>query len=173
MTKTTLNALWVGGGGVLATWLAVTPQQSGPAAALPVSRPAVVNAPSAESLNAQAEKLRVRTSATALGPSTRNPFRFREPTSTARASRGHESVPAAAAAALAVTPVPPALTLSGIAEKRVPDGVQRTAVIFTDGQIYLVKEGDSVAGLFTVVRIDPEAVVLRNLSGADLRLSLR
>ena len=171
MTKTTLKALWVGGGGVLATWLAVAPEQSGPAPAAPLSRPSVVNGPSAEMLNAQAEKLRARTAIVALGPSTRNPFRFSAAKTTTPDRRALDSAPAAVSEA--VVPAPPALTLSGIAEKKTPEGMQRTAVLSSDGQIYLVKEGDAVAAVFSVVRIDSEAVLLRNLNGAELRLVLR
>ena len=32
MTRTTLKALWVGGGGILATWIAVAPNHAVPAA---------------------------------------------------------------------------------------------------------------------------------------------
>jgi hypothetical protein len=50
--------------------------------------------------------------------------------------------------------------------------LRRTAVISGDGQMYFVSEGDSVAGRYTVSRIDPEAVVLRDADGAELRLVL-
>ena len=75
---------------------------------------------------------------------------------------------------MAITPTVPAvpagpvLRLSGVAQK---DGI-RTAIIAGDGQVYLVGEGDSLAGRYTVVKIDPEAVLLRDASGAEQRLIL-
>jgi hypothetical protein len=38
--------------------------------------------------------------------------------------------------------------------------------------VYLVGEGDSVAGRYTVVTIDPEAVLLRDAAGVEQRLVL-
>jgi hypothetical protein len=172
MTKTTLKALWLGGGGVLATWLAVTPNQvmptSTPAA---VQRPEMPREPSADDLRAQANRLRGRTDAVTLRESTRNPFRFNAPKSVAP-----PRVPSAPAAEVEPAPppaaVPPPLTLNGVTGRQTPDGLQRTAVISGEGQMYFVSEGDSLAGRYTVVKVDPEAVVLRDASGAELRLSL-
>lgn len=172
MTKTTLNALWLGGGGVLATWLAVTPNQGVPSAATTAAqRPAVTREPSAEDLNAQADRLRERTNAVTLRPSIRNPFRF----SASKAPAASRLVSPAASMVtplVPAAPLPPSLTLSGIAEKNTSGGVRRTAVLSGDGQIYLVGEGDSVAGRYTVVVVEPEGVVLRDAIGAELRLVL-
>jgi hypothetical protein len=168
MTRTTLKALWFGGGGVLATWLAVSPPENGvppssPAAA--IRRAAPENGPDA--LNAQAARLRERTIQTTLRPVTRNPFRFGAPKPSPRSATPREltvSVPPAMPGA----PGPPALKLSGIAQK----AGARTAIITGDGQIYLVGEGDSVAGRFTVEKVDPEAVLLRDADGSEQRLVL-
>jgi hypothetical protein len=173
MTKTTLKALWVGGGGVVATWLAVAPNQSAPPSGIPVSNPSIAGQPSADTLNAQVEKLRFRTGAPALGPSTRNPFHFDGPNVTEREERSGDAAAPTSTPAGIPAPLAPPLTLSGIAERNTPDGLQRTAVITADGQIYLDKEGESDVGLYTVVKIDSEAVVLRDLNGADLNLVLR
>jgi type II secretory pathway component PulC len=70
--------------------------------------------------------------------------------------------------ALPVAVAGPALTLSGIART----GATRTAIISSGGQVYVVSEGDSVAGLFTVITVDPEAVLLRDAAGGELRLGL-
>ncbi len=80
----------------------------------------------------------------------------------------------AAAVVLAPPPValPPPLTLNGVTGKQTPDGMRRTAVISGDAQMYFVSEGDSLAGRYTVVKIDPEAVVLRDASGEEIRLAL-
>ena len=175
MTKSTLKALWLGGGGVLAAWLAVTPNQGVPTSATTAVRPAVTREPTAEDLNVQADRLRSRTNAVVLRPSTRNPFRFNAPRSAAPAGNRFDSspVPAAVAPSGSAVALPPPLTLSGVTEEKTPEGARRTAVISGDGQLYLSGVGDTVAGRYTVVLIDPEAVVLRDASGAETRLLLR
>ena len=65
------------------------------------------------------------------------------------------------------------LTVAGIAERNEPDGRKRTAVISGEGQLYLVTEGQTVGSRYTVVRVDAEAVLLRDQSGAELTLALR
>jgi hypothetical protein len=172
MTRTTLKALYFGGGGVLATWLAVSPNHGAPASSQPASlaQPAASTAPSAEQLTAQADRLRER-SATAgmLSSTTRNPFEF------TRRWRGDAYAPhaggvqgMAAAQVLTAAPPPPELTLSGVAEK----AGKRTAIITGGGQIYLAGEGDSVAGRYTVVKVDPSTVLIRETDGAERRLFL-
>jgi hypothetical protein len=172
MTRTTLKALWFGGGGILATWLAVSPNQGVPVTtpAPAVRGPASANEPTAEQLTAQATRLRDRTSAVTLRPSTRNPFRYASPKSAAPSSavRDPGVEPAVIEPAIPAAPPPPALKLSGVAQK----AGKRTAIIFGDGQIYVVGEGESVAGRYTVVKVDPEAVLLRDATGAEQRLVL-
>lgn len=170
MTKATLHALWLGGGGVLATWLAVTPHQGAPSAAS--TSPAATREATAEDLNAQADRLRARTQAVRLIPSTRNPFRFHAPKAAARVGMSTALSNEPVTPMMAAEELPPSLSLSGVAEQRTPQGVRRTAVLSGDGQIYLAGEGDSVAGSYIVVTVDPEAVVLRDANGDDLRLTL-
>ena len=178
MTKSTLKALWWGGGGVLATWLAVTPNPGVSSSAMTNARPAATRTPTADSLNAQADRLRSRTNAVVLRPSTRNLFRFNGARSAAPTTDRFDPSPTPAAMppvapALQDAPPRPSLRLSGVAEKRTPEGARRTAVISGDGQLYLAGVGDTVAGRYVVVAIDPEAVVLRDTSGAETRLLLR
>ena len=172
MTRTTLKALWFGGGGILATWLAVSPNDGVPATspATALQRPASASGPTAEELNAQATRLRNRTAAVTLRPSTRNPFRFSPPKSAARSSEAREAgVPLPSVEPqIAAAPVGPTPRLTGLARK----GETRTAIISVGEEIYLAGEGDSVAGRFTVVTIDPEAVLLRDFAGAEQRLVL-
>jgi hypothetical protein len=167
MTRTTLKALWFGGGGILATWVAVSPKDvpltSQPAA---VSRPALASQP--EELNALTTRLRDRSSATTLRPSTRNPFRFSAPKPKVQTPRERDEPPAAVAAAIPAVPAAPVLRLSGVASQ----AGKRMAIIAGDGQIYLVGEGESVAGRYTVIKVDPEAVLLRDADGAERRLLL-
>lgn len=174
MTKSALKTLWFGGGGVLA-WLAVTPNQGVPTAAPAApQQTAATREQSAVDWKAQAERLRWRTEAVTLRASTRNPFRFNAPKSPPRTRNRAGSEPAPAAVASVEAPVSlPSLTLSGIAETKTQEGARRTAVISGDGQLYLVREGDSVAGRYTVIAVNPDAVLLRDSIGAELRLLLR
>ena len=171
MTRTTLKALWLGGGGILATWIAVSPNAGVPAKppAAAVRRPALEKEPTAEELNSKATQLRNRTTGVALSPATRNPFRYRSSKSSASSAPRESAAPAAALAPpIPIAPPGPVLKLSGVAQK----AGKRTAILSGDGQVYLVGEGDSVAGRYTVVTIDPEAVLLRDAAGAEQRLVL-
>ena len=76
------------------------------------------------------------------------------------------------APAAPLAPPAPPYTLAGIAERNTPEGRKRTAVISGEGQLYLVTEGEIVGGRYTVVRIDPEAVLLRDQTGAEASLIL-
>ena len=168
MTRTTFKAL-VGGGGILATWLAVSPHPVAPPASPSAELRRQAAATKPDEFNAQAARLRDRRGGATLRPSTRNPFRFNSakpaPPPTLLRDRTIEPAPEAAAPS---APPPPLLTLSGIAQKT----GKRTAIIAGGAQLYLVGEGDSVAGLYTVVEVEPEAVLLRDASGAEQRLVL-
>jgi hypothetical protein len=171
MTRTTLKALWFGGGGILATWLAVSPnsgvQTTPPAAA--VRRPAIEKEPTAEELNSKATQLRNRRTTVGFTSATRNPFRYRASKTPASSTPRERNTPSAAIAPpIPVAPAGPVLKLSGVAQK----AGKRTAILSGDGQVYLVGEGDSVAGRYTVVTIDPEAVLLRDAAGVEQRLVL-
>src|SRR5690349_17746070 len=79
MTRTALKALWFGGGGIVATWLAVSPNPGVPRVS-PASTVQRSTAPNAlEELSAQSTRLRQRRSAATPNESTRNPFRFKSP----------------------------------------------------------------------------------------------
>jgi hypothetical protein len=167
MTKTTLKALWVGGGGLLA-WLAVTPQGS-----VPFSAPTnavqhqgtTANRPD-DDLTTLTDRLRERANAPGLSRSPRNPFRFNAPRPAD--GTGTKLAEPAVEEPLPAAPPPPPLKLSGVSHQ----GGQRTAIISIENQIYFVKDGDSVAGRYKVVTVDPEAVLLRDDAGNDLRLVL-
>jgi hypothetical protein len=101
-------------------------------------------------------------------PSTprRDPFRFAEG---AHGRPDTESVQAGAASTAGsadgeTPPDRPPMQLLGVAEDGDPAAVQRTAVIATPRQVYLVKEGDQIAFRFQVARIDSDAVELRDLA---------
>ncbi len=172
MTRTTLKALWFGGGSILATWLAVSPEPVVPSASqtAAVQQPASVSQPSAEQLSAQAVRLRERTTAVTLRPSTRNPFQYssKKPAEDPGTAQDREVQATAIEAAMPAAPPRPALTLSGVART----AGKRTAIITIEGQIYLVSDGDSFAGGYTVVKVDPETVLVRDGAGAEQRLVL-
>ncbi len=173
ITKSTVKTL-VAGGGVLATWFAVGPTHSTPASTpAPVVRSAAIGESTADELNAQANKLREQAGATRLRPSTRNPFRFGAPK--ASTSRAHVAgvPPASIVAEPAAVQAPPAYALSGIAERQTPQGLKRTAVLSGNGQLYVVTEGEMVGGRYTVVRVDPEAVLLRDSDSTEHTLVLK
>jgi type II secretory pathway component PulC len=167
MTRTTLKALWFGGGGIIATWLAVSPNHVAPSSSqsMPAQKPAVATELSAEHLSAQTNRLREHAGAVALDESKRNLFQYNSHHAPVR----HATPPAAIAPSMPVTPQQPPFALSGVAQK----AGKRTAVISNAGQIYVVGEGDSFAGGYTVVKVDPEAVLIRDLGGVEHRLILR
>jgi hypothetical protein len=66
----------------------------------------------------------------------------------------------------------PTLKLDGVAERKTANGTSRTAILSGDGQLYLVGAGESVAGRYVVAVVDPDAVVLRDATGLELRLTL-
>ena len=123
------------------------------------------------------ELRRLHTSLASMpSPSTsrRDPFRF--------AGGGHgrsdtESEPTAATAGATGGETPqdrPPMQLLGIAEDGDPAAVERTAVIATPRQVYMVKEGDQIAFRFQVARIGADAVELRDLAhDATFTLALR
>jgi hypothetical protein len=177
ITKSTLKAV-IAGGGVLATWFAVGPNHGAPGpVAPPVERAAEAHETAANELSVLSKKLRERDSGGVLRASTRNPFRFgagkiRTPAAS-RAGGSATSLPEPVAPSAPMTPPGPSYTLSGIAERNTPEGRKRTAVISGAGQLYLVGEGEMVAGRYLVVRVDPEGVVLRDQTGTELSLVLR
>jgi hypothetical protein len=66
------------------------------------------------------------------------------------------------------------LKLEGLAEDRGDQGPIRTAIISGFGDLYLVKEGDSVTSRYRVAKISPDAVELTDLTdNTPLRLALR
>ncbi len=74
----------------------------------------------------------------------------------------------ALASPVPVAPPAPVITLAGIAQT----AGKRTAIITIAGQLYLVREGDSLAGRYAVVKIDAETVLVRDTNGAEQRLVL-
>ena len=72
-------------------------------------------------------------------------------------------------------PLEPAIELIGIAESESDKGVVRTAIISAlDGELFLVKEGETLAARYRVGPVAAGAVELNDLlTGAVRRLALR
>jgi hypothetical protein len=72
-------------------------------------------------------------------------------------------------------PVEPALELIGVAEDQTAQGLVRTAIVtaLTD-ELFLVKEGETIAGRYRVKTVGNDAVELTDLvTGTSRRLALR
>jgi hypothetical protein len=170
-------AAYLGGATLLIAWLA-----SAAAVSRVRSSPRVERRPSdlvqldavAADVQSQAVRLRTRLAAApAPGSPRRNPFMFamREPAvRTAAAPR----TPAV------TTPAPAAepdliMELVGIAEQKTDAGLKRTAMIGAPGdQLFMVTEGQDVAGRYRVSAVGADAVELSDLiTGSTRRLALR
>jgi hypothetical protein len=108
----------------------------------------------------------------------RNPFEF-GPIATPR--RVAEPMPPPVAAPVEPTaPQPPPFALTGVAENKNGDALERTAILTgnnpgsADNQIYFAKVGDQVIGRYQVTAVGADAIELRELaSGQIVRLGLR
>ena len=104
----------------------------------------------------------------------RNLFAFRAP-----APRPAPAPAAPVAAHPALTELVPALArpplkLAGIAEDPGDDGPIRTAFISGPGQLFMVKEGETITDRYRVTRISADVVELTDLvDGSTHRLALR
>jgi hypothetical protein len=171
----------VSGATVLAGWLASAPPSNAPAPGATASRrpqTAATRATAGGDIEEQAARLqaRLRQEPVYHEPS-RNPFRFGE-REVPRAAPS--SVPPREVAPLSIEPIapapppPPPVKLSGIAEDRNGDRVERTAVLSSPSGVLLVREGDTVLGQYRVSRIEANAVELTDtLGGAPVRLTIR
>jgi hypothetical protein len=124
-------------------------------------------------LNDAAERLRARVD-TAPRPQSpeRNPFEFGHAPAPRMATT--PAVPAALQAIEPAAPPPPPLTLTGMAEHKKAEGLERTAILSSNNQIYFAKTGDRVLGRYEVTAISTDAIELRDVeSGQIVRLGLR
>ena len=68
----------------------------------------------------------------------------------------------------------PPLKLIGVAEDVGPEGPVRTAIVAAPGQMFLVKEGETVTTRYRVTKISADVVELTDVvDGSSLRLALR
>ena len=129
----------------------------------------------AAEVQAQTERLKTRLAA-APAPQEpfRNPFTFAsraQPDRRELPSRVETVVPAP----IPGPPLEPAIELIGVAESESPKGAVRTAIISTlSGELFLVKEGETIAARYRVGSVLPDAVQLNDLlTGTVRRLALR
>jgi len=154
-------------GAVLIAWLAgaATSKRAIPLPIIPP--PQAIDARGVE-LTKEIARLRDR-----LRPTTppaeprRNLFTFRA--TTPLAAHDARSTPSATIEAPAPRISEPALKLAGIAEDDGADGPDRTAIISGDGQLFMVKVGDPVAGRYRVARISSDAVELADVNAGVVR----
>ncbi len=160
-------------GGALAAWLAGAATSSRPAAPVHVLPTAPIDSRGAQLAN-EIGRLHVRLHpSAAVHQPGRNLFAFR-----AAPARTAPPVVAAPAPAIAesppMPPLAPPLKLAGIAENAGPDGPTRIAFINGDGQLFMVKEGDTVMLRYRVTRISADVVELADVAdGTVRRLALR
>jgi hypothetical protein len=99
----------------------------------------------------------------------RNLFTFRARTAPAAARPDTASLLPATLEASTQRVSEPPLKLAGIAEDDGADGPDRTAIISGGGQLFMVKEGDTVAGRYRVARISTDAVELTDVNAGIVR----
>jgi hypothetical protein len=165
------------GATVLAGWLASTPPSNAPESATSARRtPAAPRDVPPSDIEHEAERLQARVGREVeYSQPQRNPFRFGA--GKADADRGGDipytaPPPQPAVVVPVAPPLPPPVTLSGIAEDQNGQRVERTAILSSPSGVMLVHEGDPVLGDYRVARIESEAVELVKSDGSTLRLTL-
>ena len=162
-----------GGLAALATSAATTGRRR---AYTPVVAPARNSAAelSGEELAREIARLRERLHPTTVPQQPpRNLFRYKAPNSARAAAlsalSGDTSIPVPA------PPAPrPSMELIGIAEESDGDRIVRTAIISGEGELFLVKEGETVTSRFRVERISAGVVELIDRESAvPIRLALK
>jgi hypothetical protein len=158
----------VSAGAFVATYLVSGPkteiaQSTPPAATTRSPSPS----PAASEIEALADSLHVGLhSDAAFKKPGRDPFHFQT-----RAQQPPAFVPPPAVVANLPPPPPPlpVLSLSGIATDVVDGKPRRSAVISLPAGVLIVREGESVAGLYTVVAISEDAIELAALADGSHR----
>ena len=165
----------VSAGAFAATYLMSTPKTHVAQSAAAASAAQSARQTAAETeIEALADSLHVRLHSEAVYHQPgRDPFRFQS-----RPQKPPAFVPPPNVAANIPPPAPvlPVLSLSGIASDIVDGKPQRSAVLSAPAGVVIVREGESVAGLYTVVAIGEESIELEATADGTrrtLRLSGR
>jgi hypothetical protein len=124
----------------------------------------------------QAQTLRLK-NRLAVAPSPQEPFRNPFTFAPRAVPDRRETVARddAEPSALSAPPLEPAIELIGVAESASPKGPVRTAIISAlSGELFLVKEGETIAARYRVGAVSADAVELSDLlTGAVRRLALQ
>jgi hypothetical protein len=168
-----LKTIIVGAGGILTIWLVVVPDVGArpPKGRIVVTeRPPNIIATTEHGLTLRIDPIGQRSIVADFLPSNRNPFHYgsRRPALPGKRTQ-HPPRPTHSAMPPRATTASVPLTLSGIART----GRQHTAIIATGAEIHLVTEGETFMGRYTAVEIGPEAVLIRDASGVERRLTFR
>jgi len=161
-------------GGALLAWLAGAATSNRAIAPAPIVQRTPIEM-RGEELAIEIARLqeRLRPTTTPLQPG-RNLFSFHAAAARAARTAPMVAAPAPAPAPAQAPPALPALKLAGIAEDEGPEGPLRTAIISGQGQLFLVKEGDSVMQRYRVTKISADVVELIDLGDNSIRrLALR
>jgi hypothetical protein len=167
---------YCGGGLLLLAWLSSAGGLMRQTPDTPAAVPVETGGTTTLAAEVQAQTLRLK-SRLAVAPAPqepfRNPFGF-----ASRPSAGRDVPPVTAAeppAAAIGPPLEPAIELMGVAASESAAGVVRTAIISAlDGELFLAKEGDTIASRYRVGSVSADAVELNDLlTGAVRRLTLR
>ena len=172
------TAIYGVGGALLVAYLAAANMPGPPAAEKPPAQAS--REPSTDAIatdvRAQADRLQERMKTAPVPESNpRNPFSFGIPEPRSRPANAARSLPVVEPDPSPAIPSPPMLTLMGIAQETLPQGVRRTAIIGGDGDtLFMVTEGQAVGDRYRVTRIGADAVELEDLlTKAYRRLALR
>jgi hypothetical protein len=165
----------VSAGAFVATYLMSSPktEQAGTPASAATTQTSRQRAAETE-IEALADSLRVHLNSDAVFRTPgRDLFRFQTRVQQPPAS---EPPPAFIASVPPPAPALPMLSLSGIATDIVDGTPKRSAVVSLPNGVAIVREGESVAGLYTVVAIGEDSIELQSTgdgSRRTLRLSAR
>ena len=170
LKRTTTIAL---AGGALIAWLAGAATSNHTIPPVTILQQTTIEKRGAE-LASEIERLHQRLAPVAM-PRTpgRNLFSFRA--RTARPSPPIAPALRAAVTEVALAPVAlPPLKLSGIAEDAGAEGTVRIAFISGEGQLFMVKEGETVTPRYRVAKISADVVELTDVIDNSIRrLALR
>jgi hypothetical protein len=162
-------------GAALLAWLAGAATSNHAIPPAPIVEPRAIESRGAE-LADEIARLheRLRPVATPRHPA-RNLFAYRAMGAPAPSPSVAAPRPALTEAAPAPAPLAlPALKLAGIAEDSGADGPERTAFISGEGQLFMVKEGETVTPRYRVTKISADVVELIDLTDNSIRrLALR
>ena len=166
--------LYVGGGTLLVAWFSSAASMS---LGRYSRRPSTVDRDTsprtdalAVSVQTQARRLAQRLAKAPVPQQPiRNPFAFGALPVVRRATPARMAAPEPEPAPLAAAIVEPAMVLVGLAERRVGDGVVRSAVISGDGLDLIMAEVGTVILGYTVTSIGNDAVEMKETSTGRFR----